>query len=72
MMRAAETALEDMGFILDGLETESYDRTYSDRELLRRIVAYFRPHRLQMLVVAALILLNSVAGSRRRSWCRSA
>ena len=24
-----------MGFILDGLETEAYDRNYSDRELLR-------------------------------------
>ena len=30
-----------MGFILDGLDTESYDRTYSDRELIRRIVGYF-------------------------------
>ena len=25
-----------MGFILDGLETEDYDRNYSDRELVRR------------------------------------
>ena len=33
-----------MGFILDGLETESYDREYRDRDLLRRIVLYFRPH----------------------------
>ena len=33
-----------MGFILDGLDTEAYDRNYSDRELLRRILGYFRPY----------------------------
>jgi len=52
-----------MGFILDGLETESYDRTYSDRELLRRVIAYFRPYTRQMLLVAVMITLNSVAGT---------
>lgn len=52
-----------MGFILDGLDTESYDRNYSDRELLRRIVAYFRPYRWRMVLVAVLILINSVAGT---------
>ena len=31
-----------MGFILDGLESEGYDRTYSDRALMRRIAHYFR------------------------------
>ena len=52
-----------MGFILDGLDSENYDRTYSDRDLLRRIVGYFRPYRLKMLAVAGLILLNSAAGT---------
>ncbi len=52
-----------MGFILDGLDTESYDRNYSDRELIKRIIDYFRPHSVKMMVVAALILLNSVAGT---------
>jgi ABC-type multidrug transport system fused ATPase/permease subunit len=52
-----------MGFILDGLETEAYDRQYSDRELLRRILRYFRPYTRQMILVAAAITLNSVAGS---------
>ncbi|MGC9467638.1 MAG: ABC transporter ATP-binding protein [Anaerolineae bacterium] len=52
-----------MGFILDGLDTESYDRNYSDRELLWRIVSYFRPYRYQMLLIAGLILLTSVAGT---------
>ncbi len=52
-----------MGFVLDGLETEAYDRTYSDRELLRRIIAYFRPHARSMFAVSAAITLNSLAGT---------
>ncbi len=52
-----------MGFILDGLETESYDRHYSDRALVRRIVDYFRPHTRQMVLVAITLTLNSVAGT---------
>jgi ATP-binding cassette, subfamily B, bacterial len=52
-----------MGFILDGLDTESYDRNYGDGELLRRILSYFRPYRYQMLLVAILILIDSLAGT---------
>lgn len=52
-----------MGFILEGLDTESYDRQYSDRALLRRILAYFYPYRTQMLVVGLLIAMNSVVGT---------
>ncbi len=52
-----------MGFILDGLETESYDRQYSDRELLDRIIGYFRPHTRPMILVAVMITLNSVMGA---------
>lgn len=51
-----------MGFILDGLETEDYDRQYSDRSLLKRIVDYFRPYSRKMILVAAMITLNSLAG----------
>ncbi len=52
-----------MGFILDGLDTEAYDRDYSDRELLRRIVGYFRPYARQMGLVGLMIALNSIAGT---------
>ena len=52
-----------MGFILDGLETETYDRTYSDRELVRRIAGYFRPYTRQMIQVSAMVVLNSMAGT---------
>ncbi|MGD2049779.1 MAG: ABC transporter ATP-binding protein [Chloroflexota bacterium] len=52
-----------MGFILDGLESEDYDRQYGDRVLLERIVGYFRPYTRQMILVAVMIALNSLAGT---------
>jgi ABC-type multidrug transport system fused ATPase/permease subunit len=52
-----------MGFILDGLDSEDYDRQYGDRALLSRIVDYFRPYRNQMILVAVMIALNSLAGT---------
>jgi ABC-type multidrug transport system fused ATPase/permease subunit len=52
-----------MGFVLDGLDTEAYDRNYSDRELLRRIGGYFRPYAKQMVLVAVMLTLNSAAGT---------
>lgn len=51
-----------MGFILDGLETEDYDRKYSDRELIERIVGYFRPYANRMVLVGITLTLNSLAG----------
>ena len=50
-----------MGFIIDGLDSEDYDRQYDDRELLNRIIDYFRPYRWQMVLVAVMITLNSAA-----------
>ena len=49
-----------MGFIMDGLGAEAYDREYSDRQLLKRIIGYFRPHFAVMILVGVLIFLNSV------------
>ncbi len=48
-----------MGFLMDGLEAEGYDRVYSDRELLGRILRYFRPHLRAMALVACMIVLTS-------------
>jgi ABC-type multidrug transport system fused ATPase/permease subunit len=48
-----------MGFILDGLGAEAYDREYTDRQLLARILGYFRPHFRRMSFVALLLFLNS-------------
>ena len=52
-----------MGFIMDGLETEAYDRTYSDSDLLKRIVSYFRPYSRYMAFVGVSITLFAVAGT---------
>ncbi len=52
-----------MGFVMDGLDAEAYDRSYGDRELIRRILAYFRPHLPRMLVVSAMVVATSVAAT---------
>lgn len=49
-----------MGFIMDGLDAESYDRQYSDRYLVKRISDYFRPHLRRMAVVVVTIVLTSL------------
>jgi ABC-type multidrug transport system fused ATPase/permease subunit len=52
-----------MGFILDGLDTESYDREYTDRDLVRRVITYFVAHRRKVALVAIVLTINSAAGS---------
>jgi len=52
-----------MPFILDGLDSEDYDRTYKDRDLLRRIAGYFRPYRNLILLTSLMLTLNSAAGT---------
>ena len=49
-----------MGFVMDGLGAEAYDRSYSDRQLLGRIVRYFKPFFGLMVFVAATILLTAL------------
>ena len=49
-----------MGFLMDGLEAESYDRQYDDAGLLKRIIGYFRPNRAAMLLVVGMVLLSSL------------
>lgn len=49
-----------MGFILEGLDVEEYDRTYSDRALLRRILGYFRPKLGLMALIAGGIVAQSL------------
>jgi ATP-binding cassette, subfamily B, bacterial len=46
-----------------GLDTEAYDREYSDRELLQRIVRYFAPHRRRVVVVGLLITGIALMGA---------
>ena len=49
-----------MGFILDGLDTESYDRQYGDLELVRRIGGYFRQHSRAILAAGGAIFVRSL------------
>ena len=53
-----------MGFLMDGIDAEGYDRSYSDRELLGRIFDYFRPHLGAMGFVALMIVLDGTVGGR--------
>jgi ATP-binding cassette subfamily B protein len=46
-----------------GLDIEGYDRAYGDRELIRRIVDYFAPHRRRVIVVGILITAIAVVGA---------
>jgi ATP-binding cassette, subfamily B, bacterial len=48
-----------MGFIMDGLDAEAYDRTYKDSQLIKRIIGYFRPKLPIIIIVAVLVVLNS-------------
>ncbi len=46
-----------------GLNTESYDRQYTDRQLLARIIRYFAPHRRRIVVVGVLVAAMALIGA---------
>ena len=48
-----------MGFF--GLNEAGYDRIYSDRELLSRVIKLFKPYRRSMTIVITFICLSSIA-----------
>ena len=52
-----------MAAVMRGLEAEAYDRKYSDKELSRRILNYFRPHRRKVIVVSICVFLMALAGA---------
>jgi ATP-binding cassette, subfamily B, bacterial len=52
-----------MGFIMDGLDAEAYDRKYSDRTLINRIITYFRPERVRLAIVVAAIAAGSIVNT---------
>jgi ATP-binding cassette subfamily B protein len=51
-----------MGFF-SGLDVEKYDRQYSDRQLLRRMGEYFRPHARKLWGIAWLSFFVAVASA---------
>ncbi len=46
-----------------GLDAESYDRTYRDLDLARRMWVYFRPHLRKLIWVSLAILVMSLGGA---------
>jgi ATP-binding cassette, subfamily B, bacterial len=46
-----------------GLDSEGYDREYSDRELLRRILYHFAPHRRRVVLVGITITTIAIIGA---------
>ncbi len=52
-----------MGRLTGGLDAEAYDRSYNDRELLRRVAVYFRPHAGTMVLVAGMVALASLVAT---------
>jgi ATP-binding cassette subfamily B protein len=52
-----------MAFIMDGLDKEAYDRTYSDRQLIDRIKTYFRPEAGKIALVTGMVVVNSLLDS---------
>ena len=51
-----------MGFFR-GLDAEGYDRTYSDRDLARRMLTYFTPYRGAILTASIAVLLTALIGA---------
>lgn len=46
-----------------GLTEEGYDRQYSDRQLVLRMTAYFRPHLRALLIAVCALLVISISGA---------
>ncbi len=46
-----------------GLDTEAYDRKYSDRQLARRMATYFQPHTRAVVVVVLLLLIIAISSA---------
>ena len=52
-----------MAPLMRGIDAEKYDRAYSDRDLVARIIGYFRPHRRKVLVIVVAISLMAALGA---------
>lgn len=52
-----------MGWMMDGLESDRYDRTYGDLNLVRRVLAYFKPHWKAMAEVVLAIVCDSAVSA---------
>jgi ATP-binding cassette subfamily B protein len=51
-----------MGFFA-GLNDEKYDRQYTDRELMRRIITFFKPQTKRLVLVTVLVIVLAGIGA---------
>ena len=51
-----------MGFF-SGLNDEKYDRQYTDRDLVRRIIGYFSPQKKRFAWIIALVVVLAIIGA---------
>jgi ATP-binding cassette subfamily B protein len=49
--------------VFGGLDTEAYDRTYTDSELFRRIGGYFGQHRRRLAVITVFVSIVALTGA---------
>ena len=47
----------------DGLDAEDYDRKYSDKALVRRIISYFLPHRKLLILFTIVVLIVALTAA---------
>ncbi len=52
-----------MAALFSGLETEAYDRTYTDTELIQRIMSYFLTYRREMIGVIVFVSFVALTGA---------
>lgn len=52
-----------MGFLMEGLDAEAYDRKYTDRALISRIMRYFRSRRRLVVFIALLVVCGALVVS---------
>jgi ABC-type multidrug transport system fused ATPase/permease subunit len=52
-----------MGWVMDGLDSDAYDRKYRDIELVRRVLTYFKPHWKPMLAVILVLVGDSAVSA---------
>jgi len=52
-----------MAALMRGLDSEAYDRQYSDKELVSRILNYFRPYRGKTIVIVLAVFLMAGASA---------
>lgn len=49
--------------LFGGLAADSYDRTYEDGALVRRLGGYFKPHKRRILAIVGLLIIFAIVAS---------